>query len=89
MHLISDKIYIEDFGDCGGMSRCATCLVQILNQPNFTTQYERNELTTLKRLGYTLPDTRLACQILLNERVNTCFAGIFCQSPYSINEHIR
>jgi len=71
------------------MSRCATCLVQILNQPNFTTQYERNELTTLKRLGNTLPDTRLACQILLNERVNTCFAGIFCQSPYSINEHIR
>jgi hypothetical protein len=28
-HLIIDKLDLEDFGQCGGMGRCATCMVQI------------------------------------------------------------
>lgn len=70
MHFIFDRIYIEDFGDCGGMGRCGTCLVQIVNQKFSYIDYERNELTTLGRLGEILPNTRLACQILVDERIN-------------------
>ena len=34
MALITDKIYVEDFGDCQGMGRCGTCVVEILNTEN-------------------------------------------------------
>ena len=70
MHFIFDKIYIEDFGDCRGMSRCGTCLIEILNQQYAADDYERNELTALGRLGKLEPNTRLACQILVDERIN-------------------
>ncbi len=70
MHLIFDKIFIEDFGDCRGMGRCGTCLVELLNQQSAPTVFERNEETTLKRLGEIAPNTRLACQVLVDERIN-------------------
>lgn len=71
MHFIFDQVYIEDFGDCKGMGRCGTCLVEILNQHCADDIYERNELTTLSRLGFiTTNNTRLACQILVDERIN-------------------
>jgi 2Fe-2S ferredoxin len=70
MHFIFDKIYIEDFGDCRGMGRCGTCLVEILNQQYSSADFERNELTTIGRLGELIPNTRLACQILVDERIN-------------------
>jgi 2Fe-2S ferredoxin len=70
MHLIFDRIYIDDFGDCGGMGRCGTCLVEIVNLQCTDDDYERNELTTLGRLGDITPNTRLACQMLVDERIN-------------------
>ena len=76
MHFIFDKIYIEDFGDCRGMGRCGTCLIEILNQQYINDEYERNELTTLGRLGYVIPNTRLACQLLVDERINNLHCRI-------------
>ena len=76
MHFIFDKIYIEDFGDCRGMGRCGTCLVEIVNQQYTDADYERNELTTLSRLGYVVHNTRLACQILVDERINNLHCKI-------------
>ena len=76
MHFIFDKIFIEDFGDCRGMGRCGTCLVEILNQQYANDGYERNEFTTLGRLGKILPNTRLACQILVDERINNLHCRI-------------
>ncbi len=70
MHFIFDNIFIEDFGDCRGMGRCGTCLVEIVNLQCTDDDYERNELTTLGRLGYITPNTRLACQMLVDERIN-------------------
>jgi 2Fe-2S ferredoxin len=32
--LLYDKIYIEDFGECKSMSRCGTCIVEILESIN-------------------------------------------------------
>lgn len=70
MHLIFDQIYIADFGDCRGMGRCGTCLVEIVNQQSSCKDFERNEKKTLERLGPTKPNTRLACQILVDERIH-------------------
>ena len=76
MHFIFDKMYIEDFGDCKGMGRCGTCLVEILNEQYPASNFERNELTTLRRLGEIPSNTRLACQILVDERVNNLHCRI-------------
>ncbi len=70
MHLIFDKIYIEGFGDCGGMGRCGTCLVEALNREYTSKDFDRNELSTLKKLGNTTPNTRLACQLMIDEKIN-------------------
>ncbi|MEO6845231.1 MAG: hypothetical protein ABI184_08660, partial [Ginsengibacter sp.] len=29
MVLINEKIYVEDFGECKGIGRCGTCLVEV------------------------------------------------------------
>ncbi len=67
MALISDKIYIEDFGECKGMGRCGTCVIEIVKTENLIPSQERNEEATLKKTGITEPQYRLACQILINE----------------------
>ncbi len=30
MMLLFDKIYLEDFGECKGMGRCGTCMIEIV-----------------------------------------------------------
>ncbi|MEP6951918.1 MAG: 2Fe-2S iron-sulfur cluster-binding protein [Ginsengibacter sp.] len=69
MALIADKIYIEDFGECKGMGRCGTCVVEIMNTANKFCSFERNEQATIKKTGITNPDYRLACQIIVNEEL--------------------
>lgn len=74
MALITDKIYVEDFGECKGMGRCGTCVVEIMQTENKFLSLERNEETTIKKTGITDPNYRLACQILVNEELkNTTF----------------
>ena len=34
MALITDKIYVEDFGECKGMGRCGTCVIEIIKTEN-------------------------------------------------------
>jgi 2Fe-2S ferredoxin len=70
MHLIFDKIYLEDFGDCKGMGRCGTCLVEIINDRLVSDGFERNEQSTLNKSGYTQSNQRLSCQILVDKRIN-------------------
>ncbi len=68
MMLIYDKISPEDFGDCLGMGKCGTCLVEI--EPEFVSNsYQRNEETTLQKAGAG-DRSRLACQILIDEHIN-------------------
>jgi 2Fe-2S ferredoxin len=76
MHLITDKIYTENFGDCGGMGRCGSCIIEILNQPATTYIFERNELTTLERSIGVKPNIRLACQMLIDEGINNLHCSI-------------
>lgn len=62
--LIADKLFIDGFGECGGVGRCATCLVNIIDRPEGS---ERNERTTLNKAGIVNPKVRLACQIPLDD----------------------
>lgn len=78
MALISDKIYIEDFGECKGMGRCGTCVVEIVKAVNKFASQERNEEATLKKTGISDPNFRLACQILVNQELeNTTFRILY------------
>lgn len=71
MALLYDKIYIDDdFGECKGMGRCGTCIIQILNPKKEITFFDRNETTTLSKMGINEEDVHLSCQIELNERID-------------------
>ena len=65
--LIVDRLFPEDFGQCGGMGRCATCMVEIKGLGADSAFLKRNEETTLERMGAGGPDIRLACQIELDD----------------------
>jgi len=70
MMLIYDEIYTEGFGECLGMGKCGTCLVEIISNCGGLSYYERNEDTTLLRAGHTDKKVRLSCQILVDRRLD-------------------
>lgn len=68
MMLIYDKISPEDFGECLGMGKCGTCLIEI--EPGIRlNSFNRNEDTTLIK-AKSDKGLRLACQILIDEHLN-------------------
>jgi ferredoxin, 2Fe-2S len=69
MQLITDKIFIEDFGDCKGMGRCGTCMVTITNWRNEEPLKERNEAATLAKSNNDNKSVRLSCQIMITENL--------------------
>lgn len=70
MMLIFDKIYIQEFGDCLGMGKCGTCLIEIMEMPLPLSSYERNEETTIRKAGITNSNVRLSCQILVDAAID-------------------
>ncbi|RZA03046.1 MAG: (2Fe-2S)-binding protein [Sphingobacteriaceae bacterium] len=70
MMLIYDKIYTEGFGECLGMGKCGTCLVEIISSFGGLSYYERNENMTLLRAGHTDKNIRLSCQILVDRHLD-------------------
>ena len=77
MVLLFDKIYIEEFGECGGMGRCGTCIVKIAGY-DIERKDERNEKRTLTKMGidHDNINIRLSCQILIDENLNNCVIEI-------------
>ena len=67
MSLLKDKICPEDFGECGGMGRCGTCLIKLSSPSSDSVLSYRNEHETLRKMGIVDPDVRLSCQILVTE----------------------
>jgi 2Fe-2S ferredoxin len=76
MMLLYDKMYIEDFGECKGMGRCGTCVVEILESTNNMSCTVRNEEATLKKTGVANTSIRLSCQILLNDDLKNAIIRI-------------
>ncbi len=76
MHLITDKLFLDGFGECGGMGKCGTCIVEITSCTGLPTSLERNECTTLERAGKNRDNLRLSCQILIDESINELIINI-------------
>lgn len=77
MMLLYDKIYLEEFGECKGMGRCGTCIVEIIETVDGLAGLERNEEATIKKAGVTNSNVRLACQILVNEELQNAAIRIY------------
>lgn len=70
MTLLKDKLYLDEFGECGGTGRCATCVIKITGLSGESLIKERNEPETLLKMGFEEPEIRLACQINVTEELN-------------------
>lgn len=68
MYLIRDLfLFDNDFGECGGMGKCATCLVEAKNLKGNAAIKSRNEPETLKKYKLDHPKYRLSCQVYINK----------------------
>ena len=70
MVLLNNSIYLENFGECGGQGRCATCMVKAVGLKGSATTMERNEAATIGKAGLADEAIRLSCQLLINEDLN-------------------
>ena len=70
MALLYDKLYIDDFGECKGMGRCGTCHIHIINPTGEILQRVGNEGATFAEMNSVLPNSRLACQIIIDNALD-------------------
>ena len=61
---------------CGGMALCATCRVQVLQGVDQLPPPGDAELDMLDTLPFVEDDTRLSCQIRVNENLQGCLFKI-------------
>lgn len=73
--LIQDRLFTDDFGACGGMGRCGTCIVRISGLSE-DTGFLRNEATTLNRIAPGIDDIRLACQIPVDDALSNAIITV-------------
>ena len=66
MVLINEKIYVEDFGECKGIGRCGTCLIETQGLGEAASAKDRNENSTLEKVAVKKPNLRLSCQVMIN-----------------------
>lgn len=55
---------------CGGMALCATCCVDVLEGEENLNEMTDDEYAMLDTLPDLLPNSRLACQLQLNQAMN-------------------
>ncbi|WP_366185957.1 hypothetical protein [Flavobacterium ovatum] len=67
MFLLKEELSLDSFGECGGVGRCATCVVQAIGVKGKSAIKERNEPNTLELLGFTEETIRLSCQLYITE----------------------
>jgi|GEM_PF-705230 len=66
MLLLRDRLLLDDFGQCGGVGRCATCVIAIEGLKGSSIRKERNEHATLSKMDCTDDAIRLSCQLYVN-----------------------
>ncbi|MBW4359663.1 2Fe-2S iron-sulfur cluster-binding protein [Flavobacterium taihuense] len=67
MYLLKDKLFLNSFGECGGMGKCATCIVKTTGIKGNSVTKDRNEPNTLIKLGHTEENIRLSCQLFITQ----------------------
>lgn len=70
MMLIYDRIYTESFGECLGMEKCGTCMVEIMGSKPDLSCYGRNEDMTLLRNIKAKENIRLSCQLIIDDKMD-------------------
>lgn len=65
MFLLKEQFSLDSFGECGGVGRCATCLIKAIGVKGNSAIKERNEPNTLSKMGYTEDTIRLSCQLYI------------------------
>tara|TARA_R110002050_G_scaffold275455_1_gene420221 strand:+ start:27103 stop:27420 length:318 start_codon:yes stop_codon:yes gene_type:complete len=78
MELIINTYY-EDIGECLGRGLCGTCHVKIIKGVLENTS-ETSEKTTLSKIYNVDTNSRLACQIMLNSKINNLTFKIITES---------
>lgn len=70
MFLLRDRLLLDDFGQCGGVGRCATCIIAIKGLRESAIRKERNEHSTLSKMDLTDESIRLSCQLYVNHEMD-------------------
>ena len=70
MFLLKDKLDLDEFGECGGIGRCATCIIKVSGITGVSAIKDRNEPVTLSKNGYEDDSIRLSCQIFISKDLN-------------------
>ncbi|HNE50289.1 MAG: 2Fe-2S iron-sulfur cluster-binding protein [Chitinophagales bacterium] len=71
MVLLKDKLFVDYFGECGGLGRCGTCVIKIKGLSGAALIKDRNEPVTLSKMGYNETEhIRLSCQLMITESLN-------------------
>jgi len=70
MTLLYNELFLDDFGECLGMGKCGTCMIEILSDPKGMHSFDRNEQTTMDKIGVSERRIRLSCQILVDEGID-------------------
>lgn len=65
MFLLKEELSLDSFGECGGVGRCATCVVRAIGVKGNSAIKERNEPNTLEQIGFTESEIRLSCQLYI------------------------
>ncbi len=68
MELLFDK-YVEEWGDCKGRAWCGTCHIGII-EGLITEKMDADEKFTLSKIRDATKNSRLACQIPVNGKLN-------------------
>lgn len=69
MELIVNELY-ENIGDCKGHAWCGTCHVEVVSG-QIDEEMNRDESMTLGKLSNTVASSRLACQIMTDELIDS------------------
>ena len=70
MELLKGEEYDSIEGTCGGMALCATCNIKINSAEPALTEPSNDELDMLETLPITYLNSRLGCQIKLDDKIN-------------------
>mgnify|MGYP001309628040 CR=1 FL=1 len=70
MELLNDNIFINNFGECKGVGKCCTCLIEIITKKTKIIDVNRNEQITLKKHNISNLNKRLACQIMIDSNIH-------------------
>lgn len=76
MVLLKDELYLDGFGECGGLGKCATCIVKTSGISGDSLIKDRNEPVTLSKMGYEEENVRLSCQLLITKDLEGSYIEI-------------